>query len=95
MKQQKYVFLTPRHSDTQSTFSFPFTHPIAPHCKVKQPNYRPGQALRVPGGSGSQITGQSAHGGGKFVSLTHRPPLPTRKYLWYSFLLAGPSGRAV
>ena len=25
--------------------------------------------------------------GGKFVSLTHRPPLPPRKYTWYSFLL--------
>jgi hypothetical protein len=28
-----------------------------------------------------------AHDGGKVVSLTHRPPLPPRKYTWYSFLL--------
>jgi len=28
----------------------------------------------------------TAQGGGK-VSLTHRPPLPLRKYTWYSFLL--------
>jgi hypothetical protein len=33
---------------------------------------------------------QSAHEGGK-VSPTHRPPLSTRKYPWYLFLLEAES----
>ena len=38
-------------------------------------------AQRVPGGLGSQISGQSACEGGEVVSLTHRPPLPTGMFL--------------
>jgi hypothetical protein len=49
----------------------------------------PLQAWTGPEGSGRlRLTDskQSTHEGGKVVSLTHRPPLPPRKYTWNSFL---------
>jgi hypothetical protein len=42
--------------------------------KVKQYLNRQGQALRVPGGSGSQVSRQSAQKGGKVIRPTPWPP---------------------
>ena len=50
-------------------------------AKVKQSHYRPGQALRVPGGWAFQISRQSAYEGDKVVNPTHRPPLPQEIFL--------------
>jgi len=40
------------------------------------------QALRVPGGSGSQVSWQSVHESAKVVCPTHRPPLPPHQEIF-------------
>ena len=55
--------------------------------KVRQSRYRPGQAQRILKKLRFPDFVTAAQDGGKVVSLTHRPPLPPRKFSWYSFLL--------
>ena len=54
----------------------------------------PLQAWSVPEGSRKLMFPDfmtAVQDGDKVVSLTHRPPLPPRKWSWYSFLLEAES----
>jgi hypothetical protein len=78
VKNKHYVYI-PRMKNIKHYY---YGHIITSiKVKVEQSHYRPWQALRVPGGWGSQILTQSSHEGGKIVSPTRRPPLPQEIYL--------------
>jgi hypothetical protein len=61
-------------------------------CKKLQGKADPLQAWSGPDGSKKLRFPDfmtTAQDGGKFVSLTHRPPLPPGKYTWYFISLRG------
>ena len=68
--------------DPRGIPNLPVAESDTAQCNLKQSLCSPGQALRVPGSWGSQISRQSAHEGGKVVSPTHRPPLPLSVRGW-------------
>ena len=55
--------------------------------KLKLSLYRSGRPLRTLQVEAFRIIRQSAHEGGEVVSLKHQPPLPHKRYSWYSFIL--------
>jgi len=64
---------TKNSSDSTCTSSLNFQYFCYQQILQNVKQYQTGQALRVPGVWGSQISRQSAHEGGKDVSPTHRP----------------------
>jgi hypothetical protein len=59
--------------------------------KVKPVLLQARTGLIAQGGRGFKFYRQSAHEDGKYVSRQHRLLLPTRRCLWYSFLLEAES----
>ena len=65
--------------------------------KLKQLHYKPGQAQTFPRVWDSQISGQSAHEGGKVISPTYRPPLPPQGNIpgnHFCYRLSRPQGHS-
>jgi hypothetical protein len=88
-----YVRLFPKSRSVQNSHMFVCLWRM-PREKGKKGKAVPLQAWSGPGGSSTLRFPdfmKTAQDGGKVVSLTHRPPLPPRKYTWYSFLLEAES----
>jgi len=69
------------------------------HTYLQQVKKSKGQSVPLQAWSGAEGSTKlrfsdfmtTAHGGGKVVSLMHRPHLPQRKFPWYSFQLEAES----
>jgi len=83
----------PKHSTPCHTTFMRVVH-IHNKVELKQPHYRPGQVVRVPGGWSSQISRQSPHKGGDVVSPMQRPPLPPGNApgTHFCYMLSRPKG---
>ena len=75
-----FVVSAPQHSGVLWQLRIWQQFPVQ-GVKIKRSHYRPGHALRLPGGWGSQISRHSAQEYGKVVSITHRPSLPRQEIL--------------
>jgi hypothetical protein len=77
--------------EVRSTYFLPY-HNVASrmfhfHRKMWISSYTDlGRPSGLQGDQTSKISLQSAHKGGKALIPTHRPPLTSKRYTWYSFL---------
>jgi hypothetical protein len=84
---QVYSPHLPLHKHPQS-YVLPLLRNEVPHNPTKSyPITGLDRPLGLQEVEASRISRHSAHEGSKVVSPTHRPPLPQRKYTWYSFML--------
>ena len=82
---QNVEYVNVKHSSTLSNH-YGLRRQTAPQDSANQENWRrKGKAIIVQAYTGSEGS-RRLRLPGKVVSPTHRPPLPSRKYFWHSFL---------